>query len=61
MSSGDASEIVQCNIRIFDGFMLLSIKNGRRFPRTLCDVMYMLSVHPRYSAVIAAGDGHVRF
>ena len=38
MSSGDASRIVQCNLGIFDGFRLLSIKNGHGFPRMLCDV-----------------------
>ena len=38
MSSGDASGIVQCNLRIFDSFSLLSIKNGRGFARTLCSV-----------------------
>ena len=38
MSSGDASGIVQCNIRIFDSFRLLSIQNERGFPRTLCGV-----------------------
>ena len=30
--------IVQCNLGIFDNFRLLSIKNGRGFLRTLCDV-----------------------
>ena len=38
MRSGDASRIVQCNLGIFDSFRLLSIKNGRGFPRTLCGV-----------------------
>ena len=38
MSSGDESRIVQCNIGIFEGFRLLSIKNGHGLPRMLCDV-----------------------
>ena len=38
MSYGDASEIVQCNLGIFDSFRLLSNKNWRGFPRTLCNV-----------------------
>ena len=38
MSSGDASGIVQCNLGIFKSFRLLSVKNGRGFPRTLSDV-----------------------
>ena len=38
VSSGDASGIVQCNLGILDSFRLLSIKNGRGFHRTLCDV-----------------------
>ena len=38
MSSGDASGIVQCNLRIFESFRLLSIKYGPEFPRMLCDV-----------------------
>ena len=38
MSSGDASGIVQCNLGIFDSFMLLSINNGPGFPSILCDV-----------------------
>ena len=38
MSSGDASVIVQCNLRIFENFRLLSIKNGPEFPSMLCDV-----------------------
>ena len=37
MSSGDASRIVHGNLRIFDSFRLLSIKNGCGFPRTLCN------------------------
>ena len=32
------SRFVQCNLGIFDSFMLLSIKSGRRFPRTLCGI-----------------------
>ena len=47
MSCGDASRIVQCNLRIFDSFRLLSIKYGCGFPR------HMLLVRPRYEAVIA--------
>ena len=38
MSSGNASGIIQCNLGIFESFRLLFIKNGRGFPRTLCDV-----------------------
>ena len=38
MSSGDASGIVQCNLRICDSFRLLSINNGPGFPSILCDV-----------------------
>ena len=38
MSSGEASGIVQCNLRIFDSGKLLSIKNGRGFPQALCGV-----------------------
>ena len=38
MSSGDVFGIVQCNLEIFDSFRLLSIKNERGFPRTLCDI-----------------------
>ena len=38
MSSGEASGIGQCNLGIFDSVRLLSIKNGRGFPRTLCSV-----------------------
>ena len=67
MSSGDASRIVQCNLGIFDNFRLLSIKNGCAikngcgFPRTLCGITCLKLVRPRYEAVIAAGEGHVRF
>ena len=39
MSSGDVSGIVQCNLGIFESFKLLSINNGREFPRTLSDDM----------------------
>ena len=60
MSSGDASRIVQCNIGIFDNFRLLSIKNGRGFPRTLCGViciwfdlvMRQLLLHKRVMTVL---------
>ena len=38
MSSGNASGSIQRYIGIFDSFRLLSIKNGRGFPVTLCDV-----------------------
>ena len=38
MSSGDASWIVQCNLGILNRFRLLSIKDGRGFPRTLFGV-----------------------
>ena len=38
MSSGNASRIAQCNLGIFDSFMLLSIKNGCGLQRTLCGI-----------------------
>ena len=60
MSSGDASGIVQCNLGIFDSFRLLSIKNGRGFPKNVVR-RHMLLVGPLYEAVIAAGEGHVCF
>ena len=41
MSSGDASRIVQCNLRIFDSYRLPSIKNGCGFPRMLFNVTYI--------------------
>ena len=38
MSSGNASVIVQCNLGIFNSSRLFSIKNGRGFPKTVCNV-----------------------
>ena len=38
MSSGDTLGIVQYNLRILVSFRLLSIKNGREFPKPLCCV-----------------------
>ena len=60
MSSGDASRIVQCNIGIFNNFRLLSIKNGRGFPKNVVR-RHMLLVRPRYETVIAAEESHVCF
>ena len=58
--SGDTSGSVQCHLGIFDSFRLLSIKNGRGFPRTVCCVTCFW-FGPRYEAVIGAGEGHVCF
>ena len=56
MSSGDASRIVQCNV----GQLQVALhKEWARIPQNVVR-RYMLSVRPRYDAVIAAGDGHAR-
>ena len=59
MRSGDACGIVQCNLGIFDNFRLLSIKNGGASRNVV--QRYMLSIRPRYGAVIAAGEGHALY
>ena len=41
MSLDDASVIVQSSLRIFNNLRLLSIRNGRVFHRTLCDVTFI--------------------
>ena len=61
MSSDDASWIAQCNLWISDSFRLLSIKNGRGFPRTLCDVSCFRFDHVMRQLLLAAGKGHVWF
>ena len=55
MSSGNASEIVQLR-QLQVGLHYKWARISKNFVRR-----YMLSVRPRYGAVIAAGDGHVRF
>ena len=60
MSSGDASGTVQCNLRLFDRFRLLSIKKWVWIPKNVLR-RHMLLVRPLYEAVIAAGEGHVCF
>ena len=59
MSPGDASRIVQCNLGIFDSFRLLSITMAAD-PKNVVQ-RYVLSIRPRYVAVIAAGEGHALY
>ena len=60
LSSGDSSGIIQCYLGILDSFRLLSIKKWAWIPYNVVR-RYILSLLPRYDAVIAAGNGHAVF
>ena len=59
MSSGDASGIVQCNLESSTASGCSQLRMGTDSQDV--ERRYVLSIRPRYDAVIAAGESHAHF